>query len=152
MQFILLITISTFGLTDSSLKVATRFNGFLTINTDQPGISVYLDGDLIGVTPITNYSLEAGEYTVSLYDSRSIENEYWNLRKSGPCRKLKALWQLIRIDAATQKVKIIPNQNTKLTFYLRRIDRTPVLAKCLFSGSVIGIFGLGVLTGVLIAK
>lgn len=153
MQSILLITMLVFGLSNiDSLKARARLSGFLTVNTDQPGVSVYLDGDLIGITPITNYSVESGEYTVSLFDSKSIENEYWNLRKSGPCRKLKALWQLTRIDAATQRVKIIPYQNTKLTFYLRRIDRAPILTKCLIGGTIVSIFGLGLLTGILIAK
>lgn len=126
-------------------------NGYLTVNTDKPGVNVYLEGDLIGTTPITNYSLATGEYSVSLYNSKVIENEYWNLRNAKLCRKLSALWQLTRIDAATNQVNIIPNKATKVSFYTARINRAPTLAKCALGGSILGIFGLGILTGVLIA-
>jgi len=142
MQSVLLIAILLFG----------QNNGYLTVNTDKPGVNVYLEGDLIGTTPITNYSLEAGEYSVSLYDSKMIENEYWNLRNAGPFRKLSALWQLTRIDAATEKINIFRNKATKVSFYTARIKRAPFLAKCALGGSILGIFGLGILTGVLIAS
>ena len=136
----------------ATILIFGQNNGYLTVNTDKPGVNVYLDGNLVGITPITNYSIASGEYSVSLYDSKSIENEYWNLRNSGPFRKLSALWQLTRIDAATQRVKIIPNQTTKISFYTSRINCAPTLAKCMFGGSIVGIFGLGILTGVLIAS
>lgn len=142
MQYILLIAILLFE----------QNNGYLTVNTDKPGVNVYLEGDLIGTTPITNYSLGAGEYSISLYDSKVIENEYWNLRNAKLFRKLSTLWQLTRIDAATEQVNIIPNKTTKISFYTARINRAPTLVKCAFGGSILGIFGLGILTGILIAS
>jgi PEGA domain len=141
MQSVLLIAIILFA----------QNNGYLTVNTDKPGVNVYLEGDLIGTTPITNYSTTAGEYSVSLYDSKIIENEYWNLRNATLFRKLSSLWQLIRIDAATKQVNVIPNKSIKVSFYTTRINRAPTLAKCALGGSILGIFGLGILTGVLIA-
>jgi hypothetical protein len=126
--------------------------GYLTVNSDQPQMTVYLDGDFIGNTPIANHSVEPGEYSVSLYSSKTIENEYWRLRTANPFRKLSAVWELTRIDAATRKVKIMPNQTTKIYFYTSRINRAPTYAKCIFGGCIGGIFGLGILAGVLIAS
>ncbi|MFB0509885.1 MAG: PEGA domain-containing protein [bacterium] len=126
--------------------------GYLNVDADQSDLSVYLDGDYIGTTPITNYSIEPGEYSISLYDSKTIENEYWNLRSASPFRKLSSIWQLTRIDAATKKVKILSNQSTKIFYYTSRINRAPTLAKCVFGGCIGGIFGLGILAGVLIAS
>ncbi len=127
-------------------------SGYLTVNADQTVMNVYLEGDFIGTTPITNYLIEPGEYSVSLYDSKTIENEYWNLRSAGPFRKLSSIWQLTRIDAATRKVTIMPNRVTKIYFYTSRIKRAPTLAKLAFGGCIGGIFGLGILAGVLIAS
>ncbi len=127
-------------------------NGYLTVNTDKPGVNVYLDGELIGATPILNFSVKSGEYSISLYDTKTIENEYWNLRKAGLLQKMLSFWQLIRIDAATQRVRVNPNRTTKISFYTSRINCAPTLAKFIFGGTIIGIFGLGFLTGILIAK
>ncbi|MEO0094243.1 MAG: PEGA domain-containing protein [candidate division WOR-3 bacterium] len=140
---ILLFTVLVFGQGN---------NGYLMVEADQPGRKVYLDGDSIGTTPITNYPIEPGEYSISLYDSETIENAYWNLRKANLFRKLSAFWELTRIDAGTQRVEIKPNRITKIYFYTSKINQAPFWAKLTFGGCVGGIFGLGILTGILIAR
>ena len=127
-------------------------NGSLTVNSDQNNLAIYLEGELIGRTPLTNYALKTGEYSISLFDSKTIENEYWNLRTANLFRKMSSIWQLSRIDAATKRITILPNQTTKIYFYNSRINRAPTFAKLAFGGCIGGIFGLGILTGVLIAS
>lgn len=134
------------------ILISMPTTGYLSVDAMETKVNVYLDGDLIGTTPIINYPIAPGEYSVSLYDSKSIENEYWQLKDSEPFQKIKSLWQLIRIGAATQRVKIMPNQTTKITFYPKRIKCAPTAAKIILGSSIISIFGIGVLTGVLVAK
>lgn len=131
--------------------IFSQETGYLTVNSDRSNLDVYLEGSFIGKTPIINYPVKTGTYSISLFDSETIENEYWKLRNADIATRLSALWQLSRIDAATRRISIAPNQTTKVFFYTSRINRAPTLTKFLFGGCIGGIFGLGVLTGVLLS-
>ncbi|MEO0072770.1 MAG: PEGA domain-containing protein [candidate division WOR-3 bacterium] len=131
---------------------ANTAKGYLTVNSAPIGKAVYLDGDSIGITPIINYPLAIGEYTVSLYPSHRIEGEYWRLAQENLCNKFSALWELTRIGAATKRVKITENEVTEVFFSSKKINCAPTKAKLAIGGvSVVG-FVIPFILGYLLAR
>ncbi|HEX3020580.1 MAG TPA: PEGA domain-containing protein [Chitinispirillaceae bacterium] len=52
----------------SSQPAMAQGNGILTITTDPPNASLYIDGQLIGQTPLLKHPLTAGQHTIYLRD------------------------------------------------------------------------------------
>lgn len=114
-------------------------NGYLNVNSNPTGLIVYLEGDSIGITPIQNYPLAQGEYSVSLFHSDTIESKYWNLSSGGIGAKYSALLDLSKVGAGTKKAVIKPNQVTEVFFSMPKINRAPTKVKlattcCIGSG------------------
>ncbi|MCX7757491.1 MAG: PEGA domain-containing protein [candidate division WOR-3 bacterium] len=136
MQRLIFIVLSFFLV---SMSLGNTQTGYLTVNTQPLGKIVYLDGDSIGITPIINYPLKPGEYTISLYPSEQIENEYWRLAQGNLCNKCSSLWELTKIGAGTKRIKIEPGVVTEVFFSDKRINCAPTKAKlALGSVSIIG--------------
>jgi hypothetical protein len=127
-------------------------NGYLSVNYDQAGRIVYLDGDSIGVTPIKNYPLKPGEYSVSLFSSDTIEGKYWKIASGSIGSRLSGLYDLTKIGVATHRVEIGPNQASVINFSLKKINHAPTKAKlgtvcCIGTG-----FSIAFLLGVLVTN
>jgi len=127
-------------------------SGYLYVNSNPMGLKVYLDGDSIGHTPIRNYLLKSGEYTVSLFSSDTIENQYWRLSNGGLGDKYSALSDLAKVGAGTKQVVIKSNQTSNIFFSLRSINRAPNKIKfatvcCIGTG-----FSISFLIGFLVAS
>ncbi|MEO0076729.1 MAG: PEGA domain-containing protein [candidate division WOR-3 bacterium] len=128
--------------------------GYLNVNSNPMGLVVYLDGDSIGITPISNYQLKPKNYTISLFATESIEHKYWRFSEGGLATKYATLLDLAKIGAGTRQVVIKANQTSEVFFSLSQINRTPTKIKiatscCLGSGFTIA-FVLGYLVATLI--
>jgi hypothetical protein len=126
-------------------------SGYLNVNSDPLGLKVYLDGDSIGYTPIRNYLLKPGEYTVSLFSSDTIEDKYWKLSNGGLGDKYSALSDLAKVGAGTKQVIIKTNQ-VSIFFSLRSVNHAPNKIKldatcCIGTG-----FTISFLIGFLVAS
>jgi len=126
-------------------------NGYLNVNSDPSGLKVYLDGDSIGYTPITNYSVKSGTYSVSLFSSDTIEDKYWQLANAGLSGKYYALSDLAKIGVGTKQVEIKVNQTSNVFFSLSSVNHVPTKIKlgtacCLGTG-----FTVAFLIGYLVA-
>lgn len=119
------------GLIVLSLVYAAEISdyGYLTVNSNPIGLRIYLEGDFIGVTPLQNYKIVPGNYSVSLFSSDTIEQKYWNLANASICGKVSALWELSKAGAGTQQVEIQPNQSSEVFFSLKKVNRTPTRLK-----------------------
>lgn len=127
-------------------------SGFLSVYSDPRGISIYLDGEFIGITPIQNYSYKPGEYSISIFSSDTLEQKYWQFASGSIGSRLSALWYLSKAGAATKRVKISSNQHSEIFFSLPKINRAPTKIKiatacCLGTG-----FSVAFLIGFLIAN
>ncbi len=122
--------------------------GFLTVKSRPEGFTVYVEGELIGMTPIERYQFEPGRYWVTVVSNDSLEVLYQQVRAASIGRKLAALWSLARIDAASTQVELLPGFETKVEIDKGVMDKSACRAKWLVGGTVGGIFGLGVIIGV----
>jgi hypothetical protein len=145
MSFILILFIIT-------TSYGQEANGYLTVNSVPLGMVIYLEGDSLGVTPIINYPLKPGEYTISLYPSEVIEHQYWRLAQGKFSNRLSSLWELTRIGAATKRIKITEKQVTEVFFSLKAINRAPTKAKVLIGLSSVASFAIPFLIGFLVAR
>lgn len=124
--------------------------GFLTVHSSLPGVTIYVEGEAVGMTPLEQHPLDPGSYWVTVVSNDSLETLYYHLR-SGPInRKLSALWALARIDGATTRVEILPGVGTKVFINRQTMEKNACRAKWLFTGVVGGIFTLGAICGVII--
>lgn len=127
-------------------------SGYLNVNSDPLGLKVYLDGDSIGYTPIRNYLLKPGEYTVSLFSSDTIESQYWKLSNGGLGDKYSALSDLAKAGAGTKQVVIKLNQASTIFFSLHQVNHAPNKIK-LYTACCIGAgFTISFLIGFLVAS
>ncbi|MEO0005172.1 MAG: PEGA domain-containing protein [candidate division WOR-3 bacterium] len=122
--------------------------GFLTVRSRPAGFAVYVEGESIGTTPIERYQFAPGRYWVTVVSNDSLEVLYKRLRYAGVGAKLAALWSLARIDAASTQVDLLPGFETKVEIDKKVMDKSACRAKWIFGGTVGGIFGLGVIIGV----
>ncbi|MEO0079684.1 MAG: PEGA domain-containing protein [candidate division WOR-3 bacterium] len=125
-------------------------HGLLTVRSEPAGIAIYLDGDLLGTTPIERLPVNAGTYTVTIVSSDSLEELYWQARNGRLGQRLAALWTLARIDAGTAQVEIKAGHETAVFISSRTMAAAASRAKLLSCAGVTGLLGLGVLLGVLI--
>lgn len=127
-------------------------NGYLTVNSNPIGLKIYLEGDLIGTTPIQNHELPAGNYSISLFASDTIEEKYWQLANAGVSGRLSALWDLTKVGAASQRVEIRPNRSSEVFFSLKKVNRAPTKAKIGLTCCVGSGFSLAFILGYLVAN
>jgi hypothetical protein len=132
--FIIAVTLSATG---SVYPPEFTKPGYLNINSNPTRLKVYLDGDSIGFTPILNYPISAGEYSVSLFSSDSIEQKYWNLSVGGISSRFGTLMDLTKVGAGTKRVEVKTNKVSEVFFSLNKINREPNKVK-LYSTCCIG--------------
>lgn len=125
-------------------------SGFLTVKSNMPGISVYLEGDYVGRAPVENHAVKAGEYSLSIISNDSLENVYWHLRQGGIGEKLSSAWTLAAINAGTHSVSIKPGQITEVFIDWGKVANARTEAKTIACCGVGGLFGLGAAIGFLV--
>ncbi len=113
-------------------------------------MAVFVDGDSIGVTPIERYQMTPGRYFVTVVSNDSLESIYWRLRNGGVGERLSALWALARLDAGSTRVEILPGMETRVEIDHRLMEKSACRAKWILGGTVSGLFGLGLVLGVVI--
>lgn len=126
-------------------------NGFLSVYSEPSGLRIYLDGDFIGTTPILNYAYKPGEYSISIFSSDTIEQKYWRITSGSLGSRLSAVWDLSKVGAGTQRVKIISNQNSEVFFSLKKINRAPTKMKLATTCCLGTSFSVAFLVGYLVA-
>lgn len=124
--------------------------GFLSVSSQPAGMPVFIEGDSVGTAPVVRYQLEPGNYWVTVVSNDSLERLYQTVRTGALGRRLAALWALARIDAASTRVEILPAMETKVEISARTMEQSACRAKWLLGGSVFGLFGLGVITGLVV--
>lgn len=126
--------------------------GWLTVEADQEGLQVWLDGTMVGKTPIRELKISPGEYTVSLFSSDEIERAYWRARTAQGLEAVGRFIDLRKFDAATRRITVHPGQRIEVFLSLAEAERAPGrLRFCLISG-LGGIFLAGGVAGFLLAS
>jgi len=132
------------------LGVPAPDSGYVTVRSTLPGISVYLDGDHLGRTPVERRAFRTGSFLLTIVSNDSLENVYAAIR-SGPIGgRLDATWTLTAIDAGTHRVEVRPNSHSEVTIDYGRVLAAPGRAKTIAGCSVAGLFGFGAALGFLI--
>ncbi|UCG44062.1 MAG: PEGA domain-containing protein [candidate division WOR-3 bacterium] len=125
-------------------------SGFLTVESDMPGLAVYLEGDYIGRTPIMKKKVETGSFTVTVVSNDSLDLLYDGLRKGRVNQRLNSAWSLIGVDAGTHRVRILRGEVTKVFIDYGRVLSAPREAKTCACLGVGGVFGIGAIIGLII--
>lgn len=125
-------------------------SGYLTVRSNMPGLSLYLEGDYIGRAPIEQLKVKPGEYSLSIASNDSLERVYWRLRQGGLGEKLSATWNLVAINAGTHSVTIRPGVVSEVFIDYGRVTNAPTEAKLLTGAGIGGLFLFGAVTGFLI--
>jgi hypothetical protein len=120
--------------------------GYLTVQADQESLSVYVDNEYIGVTPIIRHPLLPDNYNVGFFPQDSIEQASYRLKEGS----ISALWAIAKYGEGTMKVRIAPDQVTKITLNYRNTMAAPGKAKLKVGGCLGGVFLLGVGTALLL--
>ncbi|MEO0091900.1 MAG: PEGA domain-containing protein [candidate division WOR-3 bacterium] len=146
-----LILYITICLTSLCFPLNATESGFLSVYSEPSGLRIYLDGDFIGTTPILNYAYKPGEYSISIFSSDTIEQKYWRITTGSLSTRISALWDLSKVGAGTQRVKIIANQNSEVFFSLAKINRAPTKMKLATSCCLGTSFSVAFLIGYFVA-
>ncbi len=125
-------------------------SGYLTVRSNSVGISVYLDGDYLGRTPVELRKLRPGSYSVSIISGDSLENVYWRLRQGRVGAKLSSLWRLAAVNAGTSSVRVESGKVTEVMIDYGKVLNAPTEAKLIACGSVGGVFLVGAVVGFLV--
>jgi hypothetical protein len=125
-------------------------SGFITVESDMPGLAVYLEGDYIGRTPIEKKKVETGSFTLTIVSNDSLDLLYERLRKGPVNQRLNSAWSLIGVDAGTHKVRIRRGEVTKVSIDYGRVLSAPREAKTYACLGVGGVFGIGAIIGLII--
>jgi len=125
-------------------------SGYLAVNSNVPGIGIYLEGDWFGSTPVKPTALKPGHYMVTIVSNDSLENVYARLRTGPVGAKLSSLWTLAAVNAGTFQVDISRGKATEVMLDYGAVLDAPTRAKWLFGGTVGGLFIVGALVGLLI--
>ncbi|MFO7676032.1 MAG: PEGA domain-containing protein [bacterium] len=124
--------------------------GYVSVRSTLPGISVYLDGDHLGRTPIRRVPFRTGSFLLTIVSNDSLENAYASVR-SGPIGgRLSAAWALSAIDAGTYRVEVRPNAHSEVTIDYARVLAAPRRARTLAGCAVGGLVGIGAALGFII--
>ncbi len=127
-------------------------SGYIAVNSNLPGLAVYLEGDYLGRTPIEKTPVEPGSYLLTIVSNDSLENIYARIRTGTLGKKLSSVWTLTAIDAGTHQVEIGPNTLTEVFIDYGAVLAAPTKAKWLAGCGVGGLFGLGVIIGAVLAQ
>ena len=130
--------------------VAPVDSGFLTVKSNSIGITVYLDGEYLGRTPVEMHPLKPGRYSVSIISDDSLENVYWHMRQGSVGAKLSALWRLAAVNAGTASVRVESGKVTEVAIDYGKVLNAPTEAKLIACGSISGVFIIGAAVGLLI--
>ncbi len=133
-----------------ALIISATSPGFLSVQSIPPGFPVFVEGESIGKTPLERYQLSPGAYWVTIVSNDSLETLYRQVRNGSLRNRLSALWSLVYVDGATSKVEILPGCETKVTIEAKTMARNVCRAKWLFAGGIGGLFGIGVVVGLVI--
>ena len=130
--------------------LAQANDGFLSVLSDVEGLTVYVDSDSIGVTPIGKHTLTPGTDTVSFFAEDSFETVYNQIRRGSVKKKLSSLWQLSRYSAGTERVRIVSGALNEAYISKEKVDKAAGKTKRRFYLGVGGVFATGLLSGILI--
>lgn len=130
---------------------AIAVEGYLSVLTDRPGLSIYLDSEFIGKSPLEKRPVLAGEHTVSLFHPDTIENAYWQVRQQGILRMITKLPDLRRYDVGTKRVVVDPNATVKVFLSYGQALRAPAQTSCLMTGCITGVVGGSFALGFILA-
>lgn len=125
-------------------------SGYVSVRSTLPGISVYLDGDYLGRTPVERLPFRTGSFLLTIVSNDSLENVYATIRSGPVGGRLSGAWTLAAIDAGTYRVEVRPNSHSEVTVDYSRVLAAPGRAKTIAGCSVAGLFGLGTALGFLI--
>jgi hypothetical protein len=125
-------------------------SGYLTVKSNSVGISVYLDGEYLGRTPVEMHRLKPGNYSVSIISNDSLEKVYWHIREGKVGAKLSALWRLAAVNAGTYPVRVESGRVTEVLIDYGRVLNAPMETKLIAFGSIGGLFLVGAAVGLLI--
>lgn len=133
------------------LLQAPADSGYVSVNSSLPGLSIWLDGDYIGRTPITAYAVKPGSYNLTIVSNDSLDVLYARFRSGRLGQKLSSVWSLAAIDAGTFQLDIKPGTQAEVFIDYGRILTAPCRAKWLTGLGLGGFFlvsvGLGMLIG-----
>lgn len=125
------------------LFLCTELNaGYLTVTADQDSLPVYVDNELIGLTPIVKYPLSPDQYTVGFFPEDSIETASWRLKNGS----IGALWQLARYGEGVAEVEIAPDRVSSVYLDHVAVMKAPGRAKLKVGACLGSTFLLGVLS------
>lgn len=122
----------------------------LNVQADRAGLRVYLDHELIGLTPITNHVLAPGDYWVSLFNPDSSEGQYQAITSGGLGEKLNSVWYLAKVEKGTKRISVTSGQTVDVFLSMKQAELAPTQAKLTATACVAAPFALGVLLGVLV--
>jgi hypothetical protein len=125
-------------------------SGYLTVRSNSVGITVYLDGDYLGRTPVEMHQLRPGSYSISIISNDSLENVYWHIRQGDVGAKLSSLWTLTAVNAGTSSVRVESGKVTEVNIDYGKVLNAPTEAKLIACGSIGGIFLVGAVVGFLV--
>jgi hypothetical protein len=125
-------------------------DGRLNVQADQAGLRVYLDHDMIGVTPIVGYPVAPGDYWVSLFDPDSTEEQYPLITSGGIGQKLNSVWYLAKVEKGTKRISVVGGQTLDVFLSMKQAEQAPTQAKLTATACAAAPFALGVLFGVLV--
>jgi hypothetical protein len=125
-------------------------SGYLTVKANSVGISIYLDGEYLGRTPVEMHRLKPGSYSVSIISNDSLEKVYWHIREGKVGAKLSALWRLAAVNAGTYPVRVESGRVTEVLIDYGRVLNAPTETKLIAFGSIGGLFLIGAAVGLLI--
>ena len=128
----------------------TPDSGFITVESDMPGLAVYLEGDYIGRTPIEKKKVETGSFKVTIVSNDSLDMLYDRLRKGRVGQRLNSAWSLVGVDAGTHRVRIRRGEVTRVYIDYGRVLSAPREAKTYACLGVGGVFGIGAIIGLII--
>ncbi len=126
-------------------------SGYLTVRSNVPGMTVYLDGDWLGQTPVEMVPLKPGEqYLVSIVSNDSLERLYWRLRESRLGRKVSTVWTLAAINAGSYPVRVNAGRVTEVMIDYGQVASARREAKLITWGVTGGLFTFGAVLGLVI--
>lgn len=116
--------------------------GYLTVTADRDSLPIYVDNELIGLTPIVRYALPPDQYTVGFFPEDSIETASWRLKNGS----IGALWQLARYGEGVSEVTIASDRVSSVYLDHRAVASAPTRAKLKVGACLGSTFLLGVLS------
>ncbi len=117
-------------------------DGYLTVRAEKEGLSIFVDDDFIGKTPIIKYPLKPDEYNVGFFPQDSIETASYQFKNGN----LGALWRIAKYGEGIVKVRIESDRETIVDLNYQAVKSAPGKAKLKVLGCLGGVFILGVLS------